>query len=244
MGIEDKKFEGGENLNPEQIQSIAVAVKALFDADKEKETVSQQLTEVRKELGEVKGEFSKVKEGMHCDSSGRYCFETPEELNAFIQSQKEKMDGLDGKIGEITTQIKEIGEAGKKASLPGGVRRLSDVTAKIRAGMSKEDNEARDAEVKAIADYFHVSDNDLYRKVEKIPASLDAIAKKGNIRERVLSSLSDGERKKVVLYGCKNGTCKVWRENMEKEEGVRFYLKDERGRFKPVDEPKREAPHI
>lgn len=244
MGIEDKKSEGGEKLDQEAIRNIAVAVKALIDEDKEKGKTTQDLGVIRSEVGELKGQLAQVQKALYCTKDGKICFNTPEELNAFMEKQEKIIQGLDGKVTQIVEKFKGLDEVAKKQTLPGGVQRLPDITAEIRAGMSKEDDEARDGEVKAIADYFHVSDNDLYKKIEKVGANLDAIAKKKNMRERVLSSLSDEERKKVVLYGCKDGECKVWRENMEKEEGVKFYLKDERGKFRPVDQPKKEESHF
>lgn len=241
---ETAKNQGGKTMTDQEIQSIALAVKNMLAEDKEKETVGQQLTEVREEVGELKGEFGKVKEGMHCTPDGKYCFRTPQGLSDFMEKQATKMEGIEAKIGEVVSQVKGIGQAGKKETLPGGVQRLPDVTAEIRAGMSEMDNEARDLEVKAIADHFRVSDNDLYRRVEKNPVNLDVIAKKKNMRKRVFDGITDQELKDVTLMACKDGKCKPFREGMEKEAGIKFYAKDERGKFRPVDQPKPEPSYI
>lgn len=229
-------------MTEEEIRGVASAVKALIDQDKEKEKVGQQLNGVRKEIGELKGEFGKVQQGMFCDPSGKYCFFTPEELSSFMKEQKEKLNGVESKIAEVATQVKELKPV--PSTTPEGLKRLPKMDAEKRKAMTEEDNQARDLQIKKVGDYYGETDNDRWRQLEKVEANLDGVAKKQSVRKRVLDNLSDEERKKVVLYGCKNGKCKVWRENMEGEEGIKFYLKDERGRFKPVDEPEKEESHF
>lgn len=240
--VQEKINEGGEQLNEGEIKSIAVAVKALIDQGEEKKKVSDELSGVTKQVGELKGELGKVKQGMFCSPDGKYCFYTPEELNAFMKEQREKLNSMESKIGEIVSQVKTLKPAPSTA--PEGLQHLPKMTEELRKGMSEEENKARDAEVKKIEDYYGETDNDRWRRLRQDKINLDIIAGKPEMRRRFRDTMNDKELKDITLMACKDGKCKLFREGMEKEEGIRFYIKDKYGKFRPVDEKEREGPHI
>lgn len=147
---------------------------------------------------------------------------------------KKRLDEQEKKISQLAEE--------KKTETPAGPQPLEPMTEEKRKTWTEEQNRARDAEVDKRIDPTGATDNDLYRRVAKSKANITNIAKKTEMRGEVFDTITDKERKKIVLFSCKNGVCKPFREGMVKEEGVKFYLKDERGKFKPVDEPEEKPP--
>lgn len=239
MGIEDKKSEGGNDLNEQQVESIVVRVLA---AQSEKGKTTEGLDTIKKEVGELKGELGKVKEGMFCTADGKYCFRTPEELSDWMAKQGEKLNSVESKIAEVATQVKTLKPAPSTA--PEGLKILPKMTEELRKGMSEEENRARDAETKKIGDYYGETDNDRWRRLRQDKANLDVIAEKREIVERVLKAIPSmpGDQKgKITGVVCTDKECRV---QLEKEQGARIYKQDRRGKWKWLDEPEKEGPHI
>jgi len=242
MGIEDKKFEGGEKLDQEAIKNIASAVKALIDQDKEKGKTTQDLGMIRSEVGKLKGELGKVKEGMHCDPSGRYCFRTPQELSDFMEKQATKMEGIEGKLATVVEKVSNMKPP--KAELPGDLEPLEKMTAEKRIDMTEGGNTARDGQVDKIEDFFNVTDNDRWRKLRRTEVNIDVISGKPEIVSRVLKaipSMPQDQKGKITQVVCTDKECRV---QLEKEQGARIYKQDGKGRWKWLDEPEKEGPHI
>lgn len=219
-------------MNEEQIQSIASAVKGLIDQDKEKSKISQQLNGVTKEVGELRGELGKIKEGMHCTSDGKYCFRTPEELQSFISSQNEKMDGVEAKITEVATQIKAIEQAGKQPATgltlaqefeklpPEGQKELKGKIAKLIPHQTL---------LNIVKECSRSDSPEKCNPLRSILRDYDAA--------EIVAELPKEKGPKVVSIQCQDGECRL---QLEKE-GVRIYRKDEKGRWFWQDEPKEET---
>lgn len=238
MPGEERKNQGGDELNQTQINEIAAAVKRSLDQDQEKAEVSKQLKGVTTDIAEVKGELGKVKEGMYCSKDGRYCFQTPEELQSFMASQKEKVDGIESKVTDIGAKIKEVLDKAKAPpSGVAGLEPLEKMTDEKRDAYTEEQNQERDRRFDALFENLNMSDNDAFRRILKNKANISGMVKNVELRKGIFANPTDEEGKKLMLMGCKGDKCRPWRQGLEKEEGVRIYVKDERGKWNWVDQP-------
>ncbi len=239
---EKKRNEGGKRLNQEEVQNIAVAVKSLIDQDKEKQDVTKQLTGVTKEVGNLKGELGKIQQGMYCSPDGKYCFHTPEALQNFMTKQAEQMKAVKEKLTEVVEKVSNMKPP--KTELPGGLEPLENMTEEKRKTFTEEENKLRDGQVDKIEDFFRVSDNDRWRRLRKTEVNLDIISGKPEMISRVLKaipSMPQDQKGKIIQVVCTDKSCRV---QLEKEQGTRIYKQDDRGKWKWLDEPEKEGPHI
>lgn len=223
--------QGGDELDPEQIRSI---VEQVLDEKKEKGELSQEMGELRKGIKDANEGLAGLKR-LFCTEDGKICFPTQADLDAYMEKQARQAKELDGKITEIASQVKTLKPS--TSGLPEGVKVLEPMTEEKRNTFTEEQNLARDALIAQNNKVLNQSTNDQYRQMKGVDK--DRIANKSDIRQKVFDSVTDEERKKVVVFACKDGVCKPFREDMEKKEGVKFYVKDERGRFIPADQPER-----
>lgn len=236
-----KKEEGGEKLDQEAIRNIAVAVKGLIDQDKEKGQLSQEIAELRKGIKSTNEGLTGLRQ-LFCTEDGKICFPTLAQLDAYVQEQGKKMENFDGKLDRV---IEVVGKT-KQPSLTGPeeLKPLEDMTAGKRRDMTEEGNRARDKQVDRIEDYFKVSDNDRWRKLRRTEANLDVISGKPEMVSRVLKaipSMPQDQKGKITQVVCTDKECRV---QLEKEQGARIYKQDGKGRWKWLDEPEKEGPHI
>ncbi len=240
MPGEEKKIKekGEEKLSKEDVRKDVLAVMA---EEREKTATTENLGSIRKQVDHLEGEMGEVKKVL-CAPGGGPCFTTQEQLDAYLKANDEKI----GKIGTMLTEVVEKVSNMKppKGVAPEGLIPLEPMTDEKRKVSNEQENRIRDDQVDGIVNWGKLTDNDMYRKISKNEANIKAIAKKPDIRGEVIGSLSDQERRKIVIFSCKDGVCKPFREGMEKEAGIKFYAKDDRGRFQPVDEPKKEVSHF
>lgn len=205
------------------------------------EQISQQVGQLDKKVGELNGTLGEVKKGLYCDPSGHWCFQTPQELNDFMEKQSTKIDVLDGKIGDVAARIKELGQPQKPAA-----EGATEPRKKWRE-MSTEERQALVQEIESLG-YPHPAYYELVRQCS-VSGKKDACdmlkpaLKQFSIQE-ILAKLPEDKQRGITAFVCKDGSCKPLREGMEKEEGVRIYTKDKRGKWHWVDEPELEGSHF
>lgn len=226
---EERKNEGGNELDERQVEAIVTRVLA---ATREKGQLSEEIGELRKGIKATNEGLAGLKR-LFCSEDGTVCFPTQAELNSYVEKQTKEMKEIRGTLGQVVERINTIKQP-PATGLPEGVKVLEPMTEEKRKAMTDEKNRIRDDQVAANDRALNQTSNDRYRQMGE--TDKDNITKKPDMRQRFLSTLTDQERKDVVLFSCKDGVCKPFREGMEKEEGVKFYVKDSDGNFVPADE--------
>lgn len=227
-----EKKEGGASMS--EIRGI---VEQVLAEKQEKDQTSQELGEIRKEVTELKGEFGKVQQGMYCTSDGKFCFYTPEELSAFMKDQKEKLNGVEAKIGEVATRIKEMTES--KAPAPDGPALVGIPKEGFDKLTSEQQKKIKDQIAKGVS---HSMLLDIVKECARSDNPKKCLLLKNVLKdydaEEIIKELPEEKRGKAVLLGCKDGQCRI---RLAEEGEIRIYKKGERGEWRWVDEPKEEA---
>lgn len=230
-GEEREKSEGGNDLNEQQIESIVVRVLA---AQHEKGKATQDLGTVKKEVGELKGELQKIKEGMHCTPDGKYCFRTPEGLSNWMIKQGEKLNSVETKIAEVI----RISEA--KPAPPGepglvGLAKEDDFNR-----LSGEQRQRLKGQINELIPHPVLLDLVVECSKSDHPERCDVV---GAVTKRfgagvLAGKLSIEGKGKIMSMACTDRECRV---QLEKEQEMRIYKKDEQGKWSWMDEqPKTE----
>jgi len=233
MPIEDKKSQGGSGLDEQQVEAV---VNRVLATERERGQVNQEMGELRKGIKDANEGLAGLKR-LFCTEDGRICFPTQAQLDGYMEEQKKTIEAVDTKLATVVEKINNLKPP--KADLPEGVKRLELMTEAKRKTLSDEQNEARDRQVAQNDKVLNQTSNDRFRQMDE--QDKDNIANKPNMRQRFIKTLTPAEIKQAMVIGCKGDECKVIRQGMEKEEGLKIYQRNESGDFEPVDQEKKKA---
>lgn len=210
------------------------------DAKKAKEqkeltdTVKSQKDEI-KTLQAQLGAMSNYKET--CDSL-KECKIKIADLEKVVKIPKEEKPTEKKEIKKTTEEVKK--EEPKKTKVDIILEKLNPITKEVRDSMEKEEQEKRDAKVRGILDKYNISLVDAWRQIERDKVSMDNLPQKKEIRQAVLTSMTDTELAEAAKT-CVGEECTLIK--MEKDErGNKKYVIRDGKEWKPFGE--KEGPHI
>ena len=215
-------------MNPEEIRSI---VEQVLDEKKEKGQLSQEIAELRKGIKDANDGLAGLKR-LFCTADGKACFPTQVELNAHLEKQATKMEGIEAKIGEVI----KISEA--KPAPPGEPGLVGFAKEDDFNRLSEEQRQRLKGQINKLIP--HPMLLDILKECSHSDSPEKCLLLKSVLKDydagEILAELPEEKRGKAVLLGCEDGACRV-----QLGKKIRIYKQDEKGKWKWIDEPKEEA---